>query len=311
MNFAVSTRPHDPTRSGDDEPILDPTDTVLETRLRVPSAAVDVASDRLWLAGAQAIEEVPGIAEPLGSMAIAELRTVLADTESECRRILGVLPADWQLDFQRRELETAHTWRDYARPIDVSERLVIVPAWGTHGPFDDSVTKIVVEPGSAFGLGDHPTTRLMLARLDEMIANGGGLAGRRVLDVGTGTGILAVVAASFGAAVTAIDIAPAAIEASRDNAQRNRVEIDTSTTPVEACEGTYDLVLANILAPTLIEISDDLKRLTAPGGELVISGILSGSFDHVLTALRPLEPISVQHLDGWAAVTLKNGASAD
>lgn len=130
-----------------------------------------------------------------------------------------------------------------------------------------------------------------------------------MLDVGCGTGVLAIIGALAGASrVIAIDIADAAVEATIDNAKRNGVVdlIDVSVTPVEQVVGEFDLVVANILAPVLVSMADSLRRLTASTGRLVIAGILLDRHDHVLAALSPMVTVSTHHLDGWAVVELRH-----
>ncbi len=130
-----------------------------------------------------------------------------------------------------------------------------------------------------------------------------------MLDVGCGTGVLAIIGALAGASrVIAIDIADAAVEATIDNAKRNGVVdlIDVSVTPVEQVVGEFDLVVANILAPVLVSMADSLRQLTASTGRLVIAGILLDRHDHVLAALSPMVTVSTHHLDGWAVVELRH-----
>ncbi len=265
----------------------------------VPAADVDVASDVLWQLGVRAIEErsSPRLAE------IVELWTAVGDDDAAIDRAGTAMGERWPWRVEAIADGPADTWRDYAQPMWVDERLVIVPAWQEH-TFDEHVVVVSIEPGGAFGLGDHPTTLLSLQAARSQLANG-----CDVLDVGCGTGVIAIMAAMLGAgSVRAVDVASAAVEATRANATRNaaadRIEVDT--TPAADLDATYDLVVANILAPTLVELAHDLRRLTRPLGRLVISGILAERHDHVLAALAPMVVDRTSTLDGWAAVTLRH-----
>jgi ribosomal protein L11 methyltransferase len=131
--------------------------------------------------------------------------------------------------------------------------------------------------------------------------------GASVLDVGCGSGVLAVGACVLGASrATAIDISPASIPITTANAWANGVanRVDVATTPLAEVEGTFDIVVANILAPTLIELADDLRRVVGPSGVLIVSGVLADRHDHVEAALLPLRRIRRATLDGWAVLTL-------
>lgn len=263
--------------------------------LRVPADMSEVAADRLWGAGARAVEEVGP------SDGRVELRTSLGSDDRTSRRRLGDLPDDWVLSFVEVDDRPAETWREFARSIIVNDRLVIRPAWRSPTP-DPKVLDVSIEPGGSFGLGDHPTTRLSAAVVDALVR-----PGDRVADLGCGSGVLAVIAALRGAAlVVATDIAEPAREATVSNARRNGVEgvVVASTTPIRELSGTFDLVVANILAPTLIELAADLRRLTDASGHLVISGVLTGGYDHVVDALAPMNVAANADLDGWSAVTL-------
>jgi ribosomal protein L11 methyltransferase len=105
-------------------------------------------------------------------------------------------------------------------------------------------------------------------------------------------------------AIDIADVSPAVVAA---NAARNGVadRIDASTMPLADVGGTYDFVVANILAPELVALAPDLRRVTARTGTLVVSGVLADRYDHVLAALAPMQPVSVDELDGWAAVVLR------
>lgn len=272
-----------------------------ELRLSIPDDAIELAGDRLWAAGAQAIEEVTLDDGRL------QLRSVLADSDATSLGRLGPVPGEWAVDFVDVVTDHPQTWRDYAEPVVVSDRLRIVPAWRPiPEPSGADELVVPVEPGAAFGLGDHPTTRLTAAALDRLE-----LTGATVLDVGCGTGVLGIIAALRGASrVVGIDVAEAAREATEQNAALNGVTIETSTTPLADVGGAFDVVLANILAPALVAMADDLRRVVAPPGRLLISGVLAGAHDHVLAALEPLEVIATTTDQGWACTQLVSGQSS-
>lgn len=261
----------------------------------VAPAHAELAADRLWSAGAGAVQELD---VDDGSV---ELRAVLADSDQTSLARLGRVPTDWFVRFEQVDDAPAQTWRHFAEPIVVNEALVIRPAWRA-APDSARVLDIEIEPGASFGLGDHPTTRLSADAVFRLTRRGGS-----VLDVGCGSGVLSVIAARRGAAhVTAIDIAEAAREATVDNAERNGVadQIEASVAPITEINGSFELVVANILAPVLVSMADDLRRLTAPEGRLVLSGVLAGRHDHVIESLRPMRVLATTELDGWAAVEL-------
>ncbi|MGI9645224.1 MAG: 50S ribosomal protein L11 methyltransferase [Ilumatobacteraceae bacterium] len=266
--------------------------------VRVAPDEVDLASDRLWQLGVRGVEERPVDEEWV------ELWSAVGEDSAAIERAASVIGDDWA--WRTEEVADAHpeTWRDHARPRPIGGRLLVVPAWQADAEVDTAGDRIpiLVEPGAAFGFGDHPTTELTLQALEREVRPSG-----TVLDVGCGTGILAIAAVKLGAGrVRAFDLATAAVEATTDNARRNGVEgrVEVDTTAATDLEGRYDLVLANILAPTLVALAPDLRRLTAPGGQLVISGILADAHDHVLDALAPMHVDRTDTLAGWAAVTL-------
>lgn len=261
--------------------------------LTVRAADAELAADRLWMAGAAGVEELAA-----GTGAV-QVRAALGGDDAVSLARLGAVPDGWGVSFLDVADEPAQTWREFVRPIDVNDQLVIRPAWCAPG---EHTTEIAIDPGNSFGLGDHPTTRLSADAVWRLTR-----PGDRVLDVGCGSGVLSVVAACRGAAtVVAIDVADAAREATFHNAERNGVSavVAAFTTPVEQLDGVFDLVVANILAPQLVSMAGDLRRLTAPGGRLIVSGVLAERHQHVLDALAPMVVIATVVLDGWAAVEL-------
>jgi ribosomal protein L11 methyltransferase len=267
----------------------------------VPSDDVDVASDRLWQLGVRAIEERPG------SGGAVELRTSVGRDDVSVARAAATLDPKWSWRTEQVSTVSAETWREFARPNWITDDLVIVPAW-LDLEVDESVTLVAIEPAGAFGLGDHPTSQLSARVLRRELARARSES-RSVLDVGCGTGVLSIVAALSGArSVRAVDISAEAVAATRANASRNGVAatIEVDDTVVAELGGTYDVVVANILAPVLIASAADLRRLTAAAGRLIVSGVLSDAHDHVVEALRPMIVVGTEELDGWAAVTFRH-----
>jgi ribosomal protein L11 methyltransferase len=192
-------------------------------------------------------------------------------------------------------------------PVEITPEFWVVPSW--HEPPAGARHVIRLDPGLAFGTGTHPTTRLCLRWLAQQSA---GAMPRRVLDYGCGSGILAIGAALLGAgAVDAVDIDPAAVLATRSNAARNGVP-GTVLAPglPDAAHGAYDLVLANILATPLKLLAPLLCGHVAPGGWLVLAGILERQADELMQAYAPWLTLAVtDHEDGWILMTAQRGAT--
>ena len=184
-------------------------------------------------------------------------------------------------------------------PIEIGDRLVITPSW--HDTAPGNRIPIVLDPGLAFGTGSHPTTRLCLQWLEQHL-----IAGASLIDYGCGSGILAIAAAKLGAsAVTAIDIDPQALRASRDNAAINRVELNILSTDQPA-PGAADIVVANILSSPLKVLAPMLCQLVRPGGRLVISGVLERQIDEVCAAYAAHLPLTVADVSqGWACLSAR------
>ena len=263
--------------------------------LVVPRDEAELAADRLWCSGACGVEELDSGDDT------SVLRTVLAADDGLSIERLGPLPERWGVRFVDVPDAPSESWRDHARPIVVNGELTVAPAW-IDVDAEPGITLVRIEPAGSFGLGDHPTTQLSADAVWRTVS-----PGDRVLDVGCGSGVLSIVAVLRGAAhSTAVDVAEAAREATAANSERNGVagRVDASCTPLGEVEGRFDVVVANILAPTLVELADDLRRVLAPGGRLVISGILAGRHDHVIEALAPLTPVRSDEADAWACVEL-------
>jgi len=214
----------------------------------------------------------------------------LFDGDTDALALLHALNADEAgLDWQSARVRTVddqdweRAWLDQFQPMRFGQRLWIVP-WNHALPeaaqtADAAIVRL--DPGLAFGSGTHPTTALCLRWLDEL-AVAGKLAGRAVLDMGCGSGILALAAMKLGAAeALGIDNDPQALTATRENAVRNDVNINACL-PEHAPERIYPIVLANILASALDALAERLAGYTVPGGRIALSGILSGQEDELM-----------------------------
>jgi len=217
--------------------------------------------------------------------------------EEPCPEIEVELLAD--RDWERE-------WMDDFTPLQMGERLWIVPSW--HEPPEPGAVNLHLDPGLAFGTGTHATTALCLAWLDGLAVSEA-LDGQAILDVGTGSGILAIAALRLGAAAaTGTDIDPQALTASRDNAERNGVaDADFRLCyPEQLDDGeTFPIVVANILAGPLVEMAPMIAGHLAPGGRLALSGILAAQAEEVLQAYREQglameEPVT---REGWVRLT--------
>jgi ribosomal protein L11 methyltransferase len=190
---------------------------------------------------------------------------------------LGRMRAVGDLSIEpRREEDWANAWKEHYRPIRVGRNVVVRPPWQEYQAAEGEIV-IELDPGMAFGTGTHPSTRLCLLGLEDEIK-----PGDRVLDIGTGSGILAIAAAKLGAsAVDAVDVEPVAVRSARENVIRNgvgeQIRIKEGSAGLDQpFAGEYDLVLANIIARVLIEIADGVAARVKPGGSLVLAGIIEG-----------------------------------
>jgi ribosomal protein L11 methyltransferase len=212
---------------------------------------------------------VPARDRPAAERAAAEARVALGHLQAFELRPIGELRTrlvdedDW-----------ADAWKAYFPVMRIGRRLVIRPTWRRHRREPGDVV-LALDPGMAFGTGLHPTTRLCLAGL-EALAERGGLTGARVLDVGCGSGILAIAALKLGARdAVGVDTDPIAVEATLANARRNalvrRVHAREGSLPTG--EPRFDVVLANLIAGVLVPLAGALRAEMRPGGTLLASGI--------------------------------------
>jgi ribosomal protein L11 methyltransferase len=200
-------------------------------------------------------------------------------------------------------------WKEGLRPLSIG-RVLVRPSWIPAGT-PPGMVEVTLDPGMAFGTGTHPTTSLCLAAMSARLAV---TPQARVLDVGTGSGLLAIAARKLGAPqVVGNDNDPIAIRVARENAALNGVEVDFDLREVADQPGPFDLILANILANTLCELAPAIAAQLSPGGVVLLSGILTPQEDEVRAAylaagLRPLA--GGDGRDGeWSLLAMERPAS--
>ncbi len=289
---------------------------MFELILLSPVASVDELSDALealdalsvsvedadaHTADEQALFGEPGMPPPQAGWARSRVVALFA-TEALARSASSLLSAqDFFTDCQQVALQAVPD-QDWVRltqtqftPVEITPTFWIVPTW--HEPPAQASRVIRLDPGLAFGTGTHPTTRMCLRWISEAHARG------RVLDYGCGSGILAIGAAKFGAsAIDAVDIDPAAVEATRANADANHVKLNAGLP--DCARGEYQTVLANILATPLKVLAPLLCAHVAAAGHLVLAGILARQADELIEAYAPYLQLAVHdEEEGWILMT--------
>ena len=283
---------------------------------RYPYVHVDVLADDVDLLSAELFE--------LGASGIEE-RDASTLLKSEAAKTSGMPLVTLVVSFENDELASAaHTvlserfsariehvegdaWRDgwkaYFKPTRVGTRLVVKPSWEPYEPEPDDVV-LTLDPAGAFGTGTHETTRLMLGLLEKLVT-----PGKPVLDIGTGSGILAIGCCLLGAShVRALDIDDESVNACLENAEANgvgaRIEVDKA--PVQTLTARYPLVLANIETRILVPLMASIVARVEPGGVLVLSGVLRTEIETICAAYASLSLLEQRELGEWAVLVLQS-----
>ena len=266
----------------------------------VTVAQAELAADVLWRAGAAAIEEQDEA--PLVLLLAGYPGPEPAHDAARAVETAGFGPA-----LVRTVIDDGlDGWRAHACPQQAG-RFLLVPAW-QDSPADDAGSLVLLlDPGPTFGSGSHPTTRLVLRALEDLVR-----PGDRVLDVGCGSGVLSVGAAVLGAtSVVGIDIDPAsaAVTAAR-NGVADRVTASDRPLATVPLDPGFEVVVANLLAPVIVELAAHLVAATGTGGALVVSGLLADRWAEAVRHLAPLVVVEVTEDEGWAAVVLRDPPEA-
>jgi ribosomal protein L11 methyltransferase len=290
----------------------------LQVRIPTLPEHTEILEDALLLAGCQAVTLLDTADQPVfepirGTTPLWEHTTIqgLFDQDTDAQQLVSAIKqviTDESIEAGAvvteilEDKDWEREWMDKFQPIRCGERLWIVPSW--HEAPDPSAINLKLDPGLAFGTGTHPTTFLCLQWLDSIIEGG-----ESVLDFGCGSGILGLGALLLGASsMDGIDIDPQAMTATSNNASLNGINESAYrvTTDTADLESAYDRVVANILAGTLIDLKSLICDKLKPGGQIVLSGILSHQANEVQEAYRAIiefEPN--QEKDGWVALSGK------
>ena len=282
--------------------------------LRLHSEWPDFAEEALFAQGADAVRQEDEVDDPVLEPAPGETplwnRTVTcgcfseeADLDAIEAELRSLLPDGAALRIERRVLiETDWTegWKQYAKPLPFGGGRLWI--WPSHIPVEEAAgTVVTLAAGLAFGTGTHPSTALCLEWLAAQ-----DLRGKRVLDYGCGSGILAIAALKLGAeSAVGTDIDPQALVATQSNAEINDVAARIACASVEqSVDETVDIVLANILAQPLVGLSAKLAHRTKPGGSIVLAGLLERQAEEVRAAYAPWFDFDADAvIDGWTRIS--------
>jgi ribosomal protein L11 methyltransferase len=283
---------------------------------RYPHVTVEVrddeaeaAGDRLFELGARGVEQRDATTLLRGAPDAVTLVASFDDDET-AREAIACLPVGWAPHFEEVVGDAwRDEWRKYFEPFAISKSVIVRPPWRPYAP-QAHERVVVLEPGRAFGTGLHETTMLIAEILEELSPF---FQGKPVLDVGTGSGVVALVALALGAsAARAVDIDPDAVGAARENADRNGLgtRVDVDGADVAAICDRYPMVLANIDAPTLVGLAPALVARISDGGRLVLSGLLdagvTGSMlEEVRRAYGTLVEEKVRRKGEWVALVMR------
>ncbi|HET7615440.1 MAG TPA: 50S ribosomal protein L11 methyltransferase, partial [Bacillales bacterium] len=205
------------------------------------------------------------------------------------------------------EEEWATAWKKYYKPVKISNKITVIPTWEEYDPAEGEVV-VELDPGMAFGTGTHPTTRMCIQAVEKVVKTGD-----RMIDVGTGSGVLSIAAAKLGVSrVTAFDLDDVAVKSARLNVKLNKVQ-DIVTVKqnnlLDHVEETADVITANLLAEILLRFPEDAARVTKPGGYFIASGIIKAKGRQVEEALTAHGFTIAEKLQSeeWIALIAKNG----
>ncbi len=283
---------------------------VSDALMEIDALAVSVEDADADTDAEQALFGEPGMPAPKAGWERSVVKALFPSEPEATEAATLILAQEWAQDVHVQAIQAVPE-QDWVRltqsqfaPVEITPEFWIVPSWHEAPPQAQRVMRL--DPGLAFGTGTHPTTRMCLL----WIATQPQQSWPRVLDYGCGSGILAIGAALHGAkSIDAVDIDPAAVTSSRDNAAANGVTLNIGLP--ELAQGEYPLVIANILASPLKLLAPLLCAHVARGGHLILAGILSRQADELKAAYAPWLALQVSdEEDGWILMTAQRPAQA-
>ena len=246
-------------------------------------------------------------ADETGFAQMGEVRLALEDLKarrSDCGTLLLSLE-------NLRDEDWENNWKQYYKPMEIGQRLLVIPQWEQVDP--GQRVPLILDPGLTFGTGSHATTRLCLTALEKTVAQGD-----RVLDLGCGSGILSIAPPRLGASqALAVDVGDKCLDVAYENAALNGIGKDRYTVRVgdvlsdgslrRELEGSYDIVVANIVADVIIALAPLVPSMLRPGGTFLCSGIIDDRAEEVRAALEAAgwTVLETQSADGWFAYTCR------
>jgi len=289
----------------------------LKISIQTPSQLIEPVSDNLGIMSGSGVDLTPE--NEAGSRISAFFPQQEGNEDGPtlegARRVLEEL---FELyGFEMPEIETeviddqdwATSWKRFFTPVEIVPGLIIKPSWETFQA-EEGQKIIELDPGQAFGTGLHESTRMALSLLGKTLHR---QAAQRALDVGTGTGILAMAATLFGVeSVLAIDNDPDAVLIAGENIENNRLDsrIEHSTLPLDKVAGPFPLIMANIVHDVLVAMAPRFGELSPPGGRIILAGLLTGEQEE--NCLRVYQELGfslmeAEHDGEWAALLLRHG----
>jgi ribosomal protein L11 methyltransferase len=275
------------------------TNAMQEIRIQCPPVMATYLQELLWtVRGVESVAETYRTDTPSEMTLPSDLAYISVLTrDAECEdwikvmfvenpklmKVCDIIGTRWI-----EEKDWAESWKQYWHPTHITEKLTICPTWEEYTPKSADETVIRLDPECAFGTGTHETTQLMLKALEKLVQEID-FSQINLLDVGTGSGILAIYAAKLGCRdIRGVDNDPLAVQTAAKNAELNGVasQTDFTGTPIgELCRTRYDVILANIIAPVILELFDEMRLRLNPGGRFLASGLIESSVGKVEAAM--------------------------